>query len=197
MFTKIHFPIINTSNINFDTDYNLSNDEYNRMFVQHFQENEASMQSFVNNNFNNKNNFSTYSNNEIMRDVNDFISYSDEIEAIVSSYHNSNNRDDVEIIKDIIGEGKISMFSVNINPNCLDYDLACEVKSWIGESVKINNDKMLDNKTKLSYLPSRDLRVDLNEKESVTFNKCKVLKDESDKNSPMKIIIIVDNIKNN
>ena len=56
---------------------------------------------------------------------------------------------------------------------------------------------MLDNKTKLSYLPSRDLRVDLNEKESVTFNKCKVLKDESDKNSPMKIIIIVDNIKNN
>jgi hypothetical protein len=195
MLTKIYFPIVNTSNVDFETDYNLSVEEYNQMFVQHFQENEASMQNFVNNRFDNRNNYSAYSNRDIVRDVNDFITYSEEIETFITLQNNNNPTD--EDFKNIIESGKMSILTLNINPSYLDYDLGCEIKSWIGESDRINGDRLLDNKTKLAYLPSRNIKVDLSNNEQVILNNCKVLKNESDKNFPFKVIIIVENIKYN
>lgn len=195
MLTKIYFPIVNTSNVNFETDYNLSVEEYNQMFVQHFQENEASMQAFINNRMNNRDNYSAYSKNEKVYDINDFITYSEEIETFITFQNNNNPTDDD--FKKFIESGKMSIITLNINPNYLDYDLGCEIKSWVGESDKINDDRMLDNRTKLAYLPSRNIKVDLNSGEQVILNNCKVLKNESDKNFPFKIIIIVENIKYN
>lgn len=196
MITKIYFPIVNTDSLSYGSGMTLSNEEYEYMVNDNFQKNRAMMNDFYQHGFSVKsNNYygvdSSFNEHRDYSHVSDCIEYS-EAEALINDYNKSEINS--EFFNNIINNQKMCILELNINPNSTDYDVSTEINLWIGESNKINNNLILDNKQKLSTLQGRDICVDVPNYNKIKLNNCKILKDNSTKNTPMNIIIIVEKI---
>lgn len=190
MITKIYFPSINTDSIVCDSNIKISNEEYDKLVANKIYENRSDVESYLKyGNTGIRNNFQQNSN------VKDYIMYSP-FEAYVTQYNpnSSNNSVNDYFFEDAIINNKMVLLNININPNSFEDDAESEVKMWVGESIKIHNDKQLDNKTKMSYLPSYNLKMELTDGRQIYLNECKIIKDISSKNSPLNILIIVNNL---
>lgn len=194
MITQISFPIINSDSIDFTSDVNMSKEEYENMVIDNFERNKHMMNDFEKYGFSIKGNdyYGVNKNNINDNNVNDCISYS-KFEALVSNVNGGDMQyDELYTIAD---NESMSLINININPNSIEFDAESEVKLWIGESDGINFDKTLDNKTKFSSLPKRDIRVYIeNSDKFIVLNNCKIVENRSSKNFPLNIIIIVEKI---
>lgn len=193
MITKIYFPIVNTDNLTYETDINLTVDDYNDMINDNFHRNRQMMNDFYKHGFEIKNNnyYGVDYSNKSNDSPNDCIEYG-EAEASINDYNK--NEINTQFFNNLITNEKMSMLEININPNNVDYDVESEIKMWVSESNNINNNINIDNKTKLSTLQGRDIGVDVEGIGRIVLLNCKVLKDNSTKNSPMNIVVIVEKI---
>ena len=123
--------------------------------------------------------------------VSDCVTYN-EAEACVNDYNRSELN--AEFIENLVNSERMCILEMNINPNSLDFDVASEVKLWIGDSNNINQSPNLDNKQKLTTLQGRDINMDVPGYNTVKLNNCKILQDNSTQKSPMNVIIIVEKI---
>lgn len=184
MIAELFFTIYNTTEINCDSDVNLTTSTYSSMLDDKLAENRAILDGA---------NRNTYQFNSLYENKNDIKDNSLQVscEALILKHDNS------EVIKDyfntLVNNNKMGLISININPNSIDYDLHSEIKQWLNESNSIKNIINLSEKEKMGKLPSRNISIKL---EDITFhlNNCKVIKDKSDKNFPFNFIIITEKI---
>lgn len=193
MLTKIYFPFTNTDMLSYESDINLTTDAYDSMIADNFNRNKSMMNDFTNYGFSVKNNnYYGVDYTQEKREINDCLDFS-ETEALVTNVNGSDV--DTNFFNDALNDGRMKLLSINVNPNSIDFDVASEIKLWIGESDNINYDKTLDNKTKLSSLQGRDLLIDVEERK-LKLSNCKIIQNNSSKKSPINLIIIVEKITN-
>lgn len=191
MITKIYFPVANTALLTSNTNINMTTDEYERAFVDNVVKNKNMMDDFTTHGFNIKNNryYGVNYNNEV-RDANDYIEYY-EAEAMVN-LHTGGDIDSY-YLDTLVESERMLILSLNVNPNGLDYDIESEFNMWIGESDRINNDTNLSNQTKLSSLEGKNIKIEV--EDSLYFlENCKIIQNNSDRNNPLNVIVIIEKI---
>ena len=191
MITKIYFPVADTASLTSNADVNMTTDEYERAFVDNVNRNRDMMDDFTAHGFKVRNNkyYGVEYNNDV-RDANDYIEYY-EAEALVKRH--TGNDVDVYFFEDLNESERMSILSINVNPNSLDYDVESEINMWIGESDRINNDTNLTNQAKISALEGKNIKI-LIGKEFFMLSNCKILQNNSDRNNPLSVIIIIEKI---
>ena len=193
MLTKIYFPFGNTDFLNYETDINLTTETYDAMIADDFNRNKSMMNDFTKYGFSVKNNsYYGVDYSQENKEIKDCIDYS-ETEALVTNVNGEDIDDDFFI--SALNDGRMKLISLNVNPNSVDFDVASDIKMWISESNNINNDRFLDNKTKLNALQTKDLLIDVGDKK-YKLNNCKIIQDGSTTKSPINIIVIVEKITN-
>ena len=195
MITKIYFPILNTDSMTYESDIKLTNEAFDSMVNDNFQRSRGLMNDFYKNGFsarnNNYYNSDPYNTKRDYSNVSDYIEYS-EAEALIKEY----NKSDItsETFQSLINTQKMCILELNVNPNSIDYDVETEIKTWIGDSNNINSMPNIDNKQKLNTLMGKDIEVDVSELGKIKMCNCKIIQDNSTRNSPMNIIVIVEKI---
>ena len=184
MIAELFFTIYNTTEINCDSNINLTTSVYSSMLDDKLAENRAILDG------GNKNTYqfnSLYENKSEIKDNSLQVS----CEALILKHDNSDINE--EYFNNLVNNKKMGLISININPNSIDYDLHSEIKQWLNESNSIKNIINLPESEKMGKLPNRNISIKLN---NITFhlNNCKVIKDNSDKNFPFNFIIIFEKI---
>lgn len=199
MITKIYFQITDLESMNFDSDVNMTREQYDLMSYENFQQNEYMMKDFERYGFNVKNNtyYNSYTQNDKRENHtnNEFLKYS-ECEALIKKmgankvYTDATTTDFMELNEN----GRMSVMNVNVNPNSIEYEAESEVRLWMGESARINSDRMMDNKSKFSALPKRDIKVMCDDDTHFIMKNCKIIEDNSNKSFPINLIVVIEKI---
>lgn len=185
MLIKLYFPTINTSNLNFDSDLQISREEYSRMVNDHIMENRGMVESYLNGDINVSN--SPYRAQTTHNSINNCDDYG-EITANIVDYNKQETNE--EYFQNLSNSQKMTMLTISCDPNSEDYDAITELQYWVGDSRLINQDDTLDNRGKMASLPTRDLKIKTNDGNEYFLSNCKVLEEISDKIEPIKFIII-------
>lgn len=200
MITKLYFHVINSESMNFDSDIHMTNEQYDEMTYENFQKNQYMMKDFERYGFSIKNNmyYNAYNDAPELFNNNEKEKYS-ECEAFIQIMNSNKNFYSAEESNfyELLENGKLSIMTININPNSLEYDAESELRLWIGESNRINSDKNLDLRTKHMSLPKRDIRVKINENTILLMNNCKMIGDNSNSSYPFNLTIAVELITEN
>ena len=189
MKTYIYIPTINIKN-DFDAKKHIDGASYINMLNANYNESSNDIDAYMNNGYKANRNYSYYQKVNYNNDKN-YYSYN-KVESNISDI-NDNNIDKNEIL---LYYNKQDMFVLilNINPDTLDEDSESEIKFWIRDSMKINNDQTMDDDLKIISLPNRNLKIEIDNKIFV-LNKCRILDNYSDiKIGKIKFAILVEKI---
>ena len=190
MITKILFPVTDSSNLNFEHEA-ISDEEYSNMFIDNFQKNKHTMDNFEKYGFSYKERNMSQREEKIVKDS----QFYSEIEVFIAHHNNEFEITD-SFFTNHVEDEKMFLLKLNVNPNSLDFDTEDELRLWIGMSENILTNEVIDEKTKISSLPHRDIKIILTNGEVKMLNKCKLIKNCSDKKYPYNIIIIIEKITN-
>lgn len=198
MIAKLYFPISETSNLNFDTDVQMSDEEYFNAIADNTYSNEGAMRAFeqgyINQGYKNpymKSYERRYSQDEKTIECDAF----GEMEVSINDYNGKIV--DENYFQDLVDSQKMTMLTISFNPNSDNYNALAEIHYWIGDSNLISNDNTLNNRAKMAALPGRSVKLKTPENKTYALNNCKILQDISDKKTePIKIITIVEKIEN-
>ena len=190
MIIKLLYNILDIDSFSFESDIQLSSNEYETMLMNKIAENNAILKNF--NNDDSDNDYLHY--NPYVKSQKKGVEEK-YIQIPCEAYISLINGDDVTIndIEELSRNGKMTMLNININPNNLDYDVYSDLKQWIGESMNIKNNINVSEKDKISMLPTRNFSIDIN---NFIFNlkNIKIIKDNGDKNFPFNFIALIDKI---
>lgn len=190
MIIKLLYNILDIDSFSFESDIQLSSNEYETMLMNKIAENNAILKNF--NDDDSDNDYLHY--NPYVKSQKKGVEEK-YIQIPCEAYISLINGDDVTIndIEELSRNGKMSMLNININPNNLDYDVYSDLKQWIGESMNIKNNINVSEKDKISMLPTRNFSIDIN---NSIFNlkNIKIIKDNGDKNFPFNFIALIDKI---
>lgn len=176
MITNLIIPVINTENIDFKADREYSTEELIQMDEQFFIDRKFSVDEYLRNNNNNK--------------VNDsIINYPSECLFLTSK----KGEVDEEYFINLVNNGKMSLLLININPNGLENNAEEELRFWVDDSMRIINDNLLDDRTRIKVLPTKTFGVEINNK-TYTLKNCKLIENRSDKSFPFYFIIMIEKI---
>ena len=185
--------------MNFDSDVNLTTTEYYEMVNDNFNRNQCMMNDFEKYGFSIKGNVYYGANDRSEHKAsssNDFLEYS-ECEALIKNINRDRSFSDT-VDDDIIrnaSTNKMCLLNININPNSIDYDIESEIKLWCWESDSINKDKTLDNKSKFSSLPKRNIKIKLSDSdEYYILENCKIIENMSNKEFPLNFMLAIERI---
>jgi len=188
MIIKLIIPVSNTEDGKFSYNGNLSREDYSRMVLDNFWENNDAVTEFTENLMNGVSTVRRRGGNG--RDVADNFSLST-AEAFVQNIKHE------EIFEDFFEEfsnnGNKTVVLVNINPNSIEGDAMSEMKYWVEDSSRVIDDTELDNKTKILSLPKTFFYVETNTEKYLLEN-AKMIKNYSDKKFPMYYAILVEKI---
>ena len=189
MLIKLLFPTLNTENIKCDSDVNMSDDEYSKAIVDSFNQNKRAIDDMLR--YGNKNNmiyFNNVQNNHYI--INDEIKFS-ECEAYMTTLNNETFS--LETLLKYVDNGKMSIFTLNINPDSVEYDTYTDLKMWINDSVKIHDNNRLTKKEQIDALPIKGLKINV---DNTMFNleTCKIIKNNSSYKSPFNFVILTEKI---
>ena len=192
MITKIYFPVANTASLSSATDIVMTTDDYENAIIDNVYRNKTMMDDFTKHGFSVRNNnyYGVDYKDNNKRDVNDYIEYY-ELEALVTMHTGVDI--DINHFDTLVETKKMSILSLNINPNDMDYDVESEINMWMGDSDRVNSDNTIDNQKKILSLEGKNIKIDVNDKKYFLEN-CKIIKNNSDRNNPLNIFIIVEKI---
>lgn len=193
MLTNIIIPVINTENNDFEYKGELSRTNYDNLVMENFLQTDKQISQFLQNGCKTTTNINEINgyipNNDIsIPDV-----QYDECECEAFIQDSKKNDIAIDFFDAYRNNGNMFILIVNINPNTLNGDCESELKYWIDDSAKIQNDRDLDTETKLKILPPKNLKIKLGD---ITgeLNDCKILQNYSDKKYPFHFAIIVNKI---
>lgn len=192
MITKIYFPVANTASLTSATDIQMTTDEYEDAIIDNAYRNKAMMDDFTRHGFSVRNN-NYYGVNYVdnsKRDINDYIEYYG-IEALVTMHTGADIN--INYFEALVESEKMTILSLNINPNDMEYDVESEINMWIGDSERVNSDNTIDNQKKILSLEGKNIKIDVDDNKYFLKN-CKIIKNNSDRNNPLNIFIIVEKI---
>lgn len=194
MITKIIIPVINTENGKYEYKGKLSREAYEEMVMDNFLKTDRQISQFVDEMMMERPHSYQMRNYYSKNDKGDFpeINY-DLYEAEAFVQDSKKNDIEKKFFDEHRDKGDMFILILNINPNSLDYDAESELRFWIDDSKKVHNDKSLDTKTKLDFLPSRKLKIVLGQEQGILEN-CKILQDYSNQKYPFYFAIITNKI---
>ena len=187
MLIKLLYPILNTENINCDSNVTMSADEYSEAIIDNFNQNNHAIDDMLR--YGNKNNMIYFTNTQNESyNINDDIKFG-ECEAYMTILNNETFS--LETLLKYVENGKMSIFIVNINPDSVEYDIYTDIKLWINDSVKIHNDNRLSKKEQIDALPIRGLKVKIDD---TMFNleTCKIIQSNCSAKSPFNFVILTE-----
>ena len=190
MIIKLLYNILDIDSFSFESDIQLSSNEYETMLMNKIAENNAILKNFNDDDSDNDYlHFNPYVKSQKKGVEEKYIQIP--CEAYISLINGS----DVTIndIEELSRNGKMTMLNININPNNLDYDVYSDLKQWIGESMNIKNNINVSEKDKISMLPTRNFSIDINDS-IFNLKNIKIIKDNGDKNFPFNFIALIDKI---
>ena len=189
MIAKLFYTIIDTNNLSFDSEINITTSEYETMLVNKINENSVILNGsngqYANCDLN-------YNHHSLQNEKRNIEKYRDiPCEAFVSLV--DNNEIDINYFLDCVKNEKMSLLNININPNNLDYDVYSDLKQWLSESNSIKNIANISEKDKIGLLPFRNMSIEI-ENTIFSLENAKVIRDNSDKNFPFNFIILIEKI---
>lgn len=115
-------------------------------------------------------------------------------ESIICDSH-KNNINEEDLVNNYLNSGKKFILILNINPITIEEDANEEILYWKGESMRMWNDKSIDNKVKLEYSPMRDLKLSLSNNDNYILKNCKIFEDYSDNKFTLYFAVLVDDVE--
>ena len=94
----------------------------------------------------------------------------------------------------LVENGDSRLLIINIDPNSFEGDAETEFNRWFYESRQILADEMLDNETRINYLPVLDFRIGVEGKVLLNLKGCKCVKNYSDNKFPFFFAILIKEI---
>ena len=192
MVTNLIFPVQDLDKNKFQFDRDLSNDEYNRMQLEHFNNTYGRVGDYLEG----KNVSYGQYGYEIHEDRAYDIPDNDNEVEVESLLLNSNRADLTEAdLFNYLDNGNKFIMIVNINPTTVDPDAESEIRYWLEDSMRVWNDEALDKKTKILSSPPRDLKIALSDGAKHTLRNCKIFEEYSDERFPLYFAVLVDKIE--
>lgn len=185
MIGKLIIEVIDTENGVYDYGKEINDEEYGNRLLKHVN---ATGRDINNMMYNGRVNYNPYAREVAdYKDV-DFLANDSECEALFLDQ----NRKDVEseyFLKHV-DDGKMFITLINVNPNSLENDAESELKFWIDDSKKILDDEDLTDEIKLKHLPTRNLKMKINDEVFILKNN-KIIQDFSNDKYKFFIGVIV------
>ena len=191
MIVKLFFPVLNTDDINSNSDINLDVDDYSNMLDEQLKINNFLLNDFHEKGFNSKQYY--YVSQDIIREKELNLEYY-ECEAFVKAHNGSDLTEDELCL--LSEHEKMGVILLNINPNSLEYEVYSDLKTWLNESVNIINENAIDNRNKITLLPYRDLKLEINNKNYFLSN-CKIIENKSSEKFPFNFVLLIEKIIKN
>ena len=189
MIVKLVIPVVDTDNINCDTDVNLTREEYGDMVYDQYKRNDKAIDAYTRGY---RSPVSLYET-ETQRTHYDDLTFEDvECEAQIMDVKKQEIND--EWLKEHAYNGKMFLLIVNVNPSDIDPNVESELRYWMDDSGRLLNDTSLDDTTKLKYLPTRSLKIHTDEGE-YTIDNCKIVENRSNDEFPYCFVIIIEKIR--
>lgn len=177
MITNLIIPVINTENIDFKADREYSTEELTRMDEQFFIDRQFAVDEYSRNNYTKKS-------------INDqVINYKSECLFLNSRKEEIEEQHFIDLVEN----GKMSLLLLNINPNSLENNAEEELRFWSDDSMRILNDELLDDRTRIKVLPTKTFGIEINN-ETYNLINCKLIENRSDKSFPFYYIIMIEKI---
>ena len=189
MLIKLLFPTLNTENINCDSSVNMSVDEYSEAIIDNFNQNKHAIDDMLR--YGNKNNMIYFNNIQNNRqDIVDDVKFG-ECEAQILSLNNENLT--LETLINYSKNGKMTLLSLNVNPDSVEYDIYTDMKMWVNDSVKIHNDNRLTKREQINALPIKVLKIIVND---ITFilETCKIIQSNCTAKTPFNFVILTEKV---
>lgn len=190
MVTNLIIPVQNMDG-SFHYDGELSNDEYNRLQLEHFNNTYGKVGDYLEG----KNVTYGQYGYEIREDSpKEVVDNDNEIE-VESLLLNTNKTELTEgELFDYLESGSKFLMKVNMNPTTIDPDAESEIRYWLEDSMRVWGDKALDDRTKILSSPPRDLKIVLSDGKKHILKNCKIFEDYSDEKYPLYFAVFVEKI---
>ena len=192
MLTTIVIPVLDTEKGKYEFNGKLTREDYGNMVMDKFLSTNNQMNRFT---YNLAHGISNVSQNGIYNvdrtDYPEDLYAFYETEALVLDSKKADI--DGSVLEEYKNNGKMFILLLNINPNTLEGDAESEIRFWADESLRVQNDTTLDDKTKLLALPKRWLKIKNGDKTYI-LEGCKILQVYSNKKWPFYFGIIVEKI---
>lgn len=195
MLAKLTIPVPDTESGKFEFEGRLSREDFENMSYNQYLSTNGELNRFTYN-------LSHGISNVDSSRMRDYREQKDDIspdilykfcEAEVFLQNSKKKEVDEDFLLSHIEKGDMFILILNINPNSLDGDAESEIRFWLDDSLGVQRDTEIDDKTKLRILPTRWFYLDINGKQAVIDN-CKILQDYSSKKWPFNFAIIVEKI---
>lgn len=158
MIAKLIIEVIDTEKGNYDYGKEFNEEEYGNQLLTHVRRTGRDIDNMF---YSGRINYNPYAKEVAdYKDV-DFLSNDSECEALFLDAQKKEVNE--EYFLNHIKDGKMFITIVNINPNSLENDAESELKFWIDDSKKILNDNDLTDEVKLRNLPTRNLKLKIND----------------------------------
>lgn len=190
MVTNLIIPVQNMD-ADFHYEGNLSNDEYNRMQLEHFNNTYGRVGDFL------EGKELTYGQYGYeIRDKNPYNVVNEDSDVEVETLILNSNKGEFteEDFYNYLKNGSKFLMIVNMNPTTIDPDAESEIRYWVEDSMRVWNDDELDKKTKIMTTPPRDLKIILSDGVKHVLKNCKIFENYSDEKYPLYFAVFVEQI---
>ena len=192
MITSIFIPIIKLKN-DFEVQKELDQDTYIKMLNDNYNESNFDITNFMQNGVKSDKKYTFYQNLNNSFNDNDYYEYN-EIKALITDI----NDEDVKPsnILSYYDADEMLVLILDINIETLNEDCESEIRLWIKDSMKINNNTNLNDDLKILNLPKKNIKININDNMLYLVN-CRILDNYSDINhGKIKFAILIDKITN-
>ena len=189
MIVKLVVPVVDTENINCDSDVSMTRDEYGAMVYDTYKRNDKAIDAYTRG-YRRPVDLYERENDRVQYD--DLVFQDVECECQIMDVKKQEISD--EWLEEYVYNGKMLLLALNINPSDIDLNVESEIRYWMDDSGRLLNDETIDDTTKLKYLPTRTFKIRTKERE-YTIENCKLVENRSDENFPYCFVIIIEKIK--
>ena len=185
MIGKLIIEVIDTEKGDYTCDREFTEEEYGDRLLNHVRHTNDDINNML---YGGNVGYNKYASDvAAYKDV-DFLTNDSECEALFLDQ----NRNDVEseYFLNHVDDGKMFITLINVNPNSLENDAESELKFWIDDSKKILDDKQLTDEAKLRVLPTRNLKIKIDNQIFILKNN-KIIQDFSNEKYKFFIGVIV------
>lgn len=194
MIAKLVIPVVNTENINCESNINLSREEFGDMVYDTFRKNDKAIDAYTRGRISRSAYYNPYASEDEYdtKHVKDTVFNEVECECQIMNVKKGEINDDW--LREYVYNGKMFLLIFNINPSEMESSVETEIRFWRNDSELILNDEKIDDDmAKLRLLPTRTFKLRTDEQE-YTINNCKLIENRSDEKFPYCFVIIIEKI---
>lgn len=192
MITSIFIPTTKFKN-DFEVKKDIDQETYIKMLNDNYDESSFDIVNFIENGVKSNKKYTFYQKLDDTYDDNDYYEYN-EVKALITDINDNDLK--ASNILSYYESDEILVLILSINVETLNEDTESEIRSWIKDSMNINNNTNINDDLKILNLPKKNIKIDINNNILYMVN-CKILDNYSDiSHGKIKFAILIEKITN-